>query len=174
MSQQLPRTGDAPLAFDGELLVDLHNAPRREQVGTMTRGGRKAHWHRIRIYRLAPTGSAASPTHAVGIDRFLLHVVPSGFMRIRHYGILANRTRQQKLARYRQLRQVPAATTPPTPAAHETADDDAPDDQPARCPRCGGCMRVVEIVAPQRTQNCGQGWGVVPSSGTVAPHLQVA
>ena len=37
------------------------------------------------------------------IRRFLLHVLPKGFMRIRHYGFLANRCRKQQLARCRQL-----------------------------------------------------------------------
>ena len=44
------------------------------------------------------------------LRRFLLHVVPTGFVRIRHYGLLANRTRQAKLARARQLLAVVAAT----------------------------------------------------------------
>jgi hypothetical protein len=42
------------------------------------------------------------------LRRFLLHVVPPGFMRIRHFGLLANRTRQEKLTRCRQLLAVAA------------------------------------------------------------------
>jgi len=67
MNQQLLRTGDKPLSFHGELLVDLHNAPRRQETGALTRGGKKARWHRIRIYRLAQTDSSVAATHAVGI-----------------------------------------------------------------------------------------------------------
>ena len=37
------------------------------------------------------------------VRRFLMHVLPSGFVRIRHYGLLANRHRQEKLARCREL-----------------------------------------------------------------------
>lgn len=49
------------------------------------------------------------------VRRFLLHVLPSGFQRIRHYGLLANRTRDAKLARCRRLLNSPA----PAPAATE-------------------------------------------------------
>jgi hypothetical protein len=53
------------------------------------------------------------------LRRFLLHVIPSGFVRIRHYGLLANRTRQEKLTQCRQLLAVAAAATtallPPHP-----------------------------------------------------------
>ena len=42
------------------------------------------------------------------VRRFLLHVLPSGFQRIRHYGFLANRTREVKLERCRQLLNAPA------------------------------------------------------------------
>src|SRR6266702_3318756 len=49
------------------------------------------------------------------IRRFLLHVVPGGFVRIRHFGLLANRTRRAKLARCRELlAQPPASATRPT------------------------------------------------------------
>src|SRR5205809_21239 len=49
------------------------------------------------------------------IRRFLLHVVPGGFVRIRHFGFLANRTRRAKLARCRALlAQPPAPLAPPT------------------------------------------------------------
>ena len=37
------------------------------------------------------------------VRRFLMHVLPSGFVRVRHYGLLANRHRQEKLARCREL-----------------------------------------------------------------------
>jgi hypothetical protein len=53
------------------------------------------------------------------VRRFLLHVLPSGFQRIRHYGLLANRTRDAKLARCRQLLDSP----PPVPAATEEPED---------------------------------------------------
>ena len=55
------------------------------------------------------------------LRRFLLHVVPTGFVRIRHYGLLANRTRQEKLTRARQLLAIVAAT-PLLPPVSPTTD----------------------------------------------------
>src|SRR6202022_4764531 len=53
------------------------------------------------------------------IRRFLLHVLPEGFQRIRYYGFLANRYREEKLARCRELLDMPA----PEPPALEGAKD---------------------------------------------------
>ena len=71
--------------------------------------------------------------------RFLLHVLPSGFHRIRHYGLLANAGRRANLAKVRALLDVPA----PEPVSDETAVMPAPTFV-CRC--CGATMRVVEIV----------------------------
>ena len=49
------------------------------------------------------------------VRRFLMHVLPSGFVRVRHYGLLANRHRQEKLARCREL--LGMAVTPPADTA---------------------------------------------------------
>jgi hypothetical protein len=90
------------------------------------------------------------------LRRFLLHVVPRGFMRIRHYGILANRNRKQKLARCRELLGVPVIApaeapieTPDTDTDHEALDDTDTEQPPAPCPNCGALMRIVEILPPQ-------------------------
>ena len=77
--------------------------------------------------------------------RFLLHVLPSGFHRIRHYGLLANAGRHDNLARVRDLLQVAPANTEPM-----SADADASDKavQPTFvCPDCGAAMIIVEILA---------------------------
>jgi len=72
------------------------------------------------------------------LRRFLLHVLPKRFVRIRYFGVLAPRCRTADLA---QCRQALAGATTPAPA-------DAPIVKRARsmwpCPRCGGPMRVVE------------------------------
>lgn len=71
--------------------------------------------------------------------RFLLHVLPAGFHRIRHYGLLANAGRRENLARARALLDVPQ----PAPT------NDVPAVPPAPtfvCRCCGATMRVVEIV----------------------------
>jgi hypothetical protein len=86
------------------------------------------------------------------LRRFLLHVVPPHFVRIRHCGLLANRTRQEKLARCRPLLAVAAAVvaalltrTPETPATG------AEQGASFLCPACGvGRLRIIEYLAPQR------------------------
>ena len=94
------------------------------------------------------------------LRRFLLHVLPRGFMRIRHYGILANCQRDPKLTRCRELLRGPAG---PSPASQTEADPAAPTgamDPAARppappallCPTCGGPLRVVEIIPPARRE----------------------
>ena len=78
------------------------------------------------------------------LRRFLLHVVPKGFMRIRHYGITANCQRTTQLERCREILAPPAA--PPVAESATVAAADA--DAAIRCPACGGLMRVIEILAP--------------------------
>jgi hypothetical protein len=89
------------------------------------------------------------------LRRFLLHVLPRGFMRIRHYGLLANCHREPKLARCRELLGV--ATQPAPPAAldalardHENVAPSPTEPTPPACPVCGLPMRVVEIIAAIR------------------------
>jgi len=53
------------------------------------------------------------------IRRFLLHVLPKGFVRIRHYGLLANRTRKQKIERCRELLAVSKPEEPPKKTRRE-------------------------------------------------------
>jgi hypothetical protein len=81
-------------------------------------------------------------TTAEFIRRFLIHVLPQGFHRIRHYGLLASGTRADNIARARRLLDVPAAQ----PEAGDTngagADEPKPLSHP--CPCCGGRMIVIE------------------------------
>jgi hypothetical protein len=75
--------------------------------------------------------------------RFLLHVLPSGFHRIRHYGLLANTGRRDHLARVRELLQVALVNAEPMGA---DASDKAV--QPTFvCPDCGAAMIIIEILA---------------------------
>jgi hypothetical protein len=74
------------------------------------------------------------------IRRFLLHALPHGFHRIRHYGLLAASTRKVSLVRAREL----LAVAPP-PA--DEAPLQEPRDTRSPCPCCGGQMAVVEIFA---------------------------
>jgi Putative transposase/Transposase zinc-binding domain len=75
--------------------------------------------------------------------RFLLHVLPGGFHRIRHYGLLANGSRKANLARARQALQVAAS---PETAVSDAEPVDAPAQAPAPvfiCHHCGKPMRVL-------------------------------
>jgi hypothetical protein len=80
------------------------------------------------------------------IKRFLLHVLPKGFHRIRHYGLLASASCKANIARARQLMAAPMAEVDP-PAVHDTADPDATTDHRPPCPCCGGRMIIVEVFA---------------------------
>ena len=75
--------------------------------------------------------------------RFLLHVLPSGFHRIRHYGLLANTGRRDHLARVRDLLHVAPVNAEPMGA--DVSDKAV---QPTFvCPDCGAAMSIVEILA---------------------------
>ena len=80
------------------------------------------------------------------IRRFLIHVLPTGFHRIRHYGLFANNRREQNIAQARQLLNAPAPK--PQPAATDNTDADDEKALPEPCPCCGGRMFVIEIFAP--------------------------
>jgi hypothetical protein len=80
------------------------------------------------------------------IRRFLLHVLPKGFHRIRHYGLLASSNCKANIARARQLMAAPMAEVDP-PAVHDTVDPDATTDHRPPCPCCGGRMIIVEVFA---------------------------
>ena len=88
------------------------------------------------------------------IRRFLLHCLPRGFHRIRHYGLLAGSTRKAHLERARQL----LAVAPP---ATDEPSAEPPDPRPP-CPCCGGTMIIIETF-----QRCHLPRG--PPSGINAP-----
>ena len=72
--------------------------------------------------------------------RFLFHVLPGGFHRIRHYGVLANPVRRTNLAKIRELLNV-------VPAADNQSDDPRDTVPPVFvCRHCGAPMIVIEIL----------------------------
>ena len=73
------------------------------------------------------------------IRRFLLHVLPDGFHRIRHYGLFANPTRAGTIAKARALL---ADAAHPEPAPAKALTEPMP---PIPCPCCGGPMILVEV-----------------------------
>ena len=76
------------------------------------------------------------------IRRFLLHVLPNGFHRIRYYGLLANGHRAEKLALCRSLLQAPSTPTDRNKDGDPGAG--APNHEPPPCPCCGGRMKIIE------------------------------
>ena len=79
------------------------------------------------------------------LRRFLQHVLPQGFVRIRYYGFLAHRNRREQLALARRLLAAPVAEP-----GSETATTDSTVQQ-HRCPRCRQAnMVLVETLAPRR------------------------
>ena len=85
------------------------------------------------------------------IRRFLLHVLPPGFQRIRHFGLLANRHRQEKLSLCRKLLTTPAVELLPAPKECLAALAVIVPTLPTHCPRCGvGEMIRIEILPPYR------------------------
>jgi Putative transposase/Transposase zinc-binding domain len=74
------------------------------------------------------------------IRRFLIHVLPGGFHRIRHYGLFANTRRAQNIARARELLAAPK----PTSNAIDADNPSEPSTLSYPCPSCGGPMTVIE------------------------------
>lgn len=76
------------------------------------------------------------------IRRFLIHVLPDGFHRIRHYGLLASGVRKANLAKIRAL----LCVQPPEQADnHDLGPEVTPLTLREPCPCCGGPMRIIEI-----------------------------
>jgi len=73
------------------------------------------------------------------IRRFLIHVLPKGLHRIRHYGLLASGVKADNLALARTLLDV----APPAPKPEDETADPAIPDPP--CPCCGSAMRIIEV-----------------------------
>ena len=102
-------------------------------------------WKDYRIEGPGRYKTMTLPTHEF-IRRFLIHVLPKGLHRIRHYGLFANgKNRATNIARARQLFAVPQST------AQHNIDPAAESDQPRAlskpCPCCGGRMIIIETFA---------------------------
>jgi hypothetical protein len=98
---------------------------------------------KVKDYRVEGAGRYTTMTLATGefIRRFLIHLLPKGFHRIRHYGLLAGSARDKSLAQARALLEVESIY-----AEHQAAADHvAQSVLAAPCPCCGGRMVVIEI-----------------------------
>ncbi len=101
---------------------------------------------RVKDYRIDGPGrykTMTLETHEF-IRRFLIHVLPKGQHRIRHYGLFANGGRAANIARIREL----LAALAPTPNTDGTNTVDGPRVLALPCPCCGGRLIIVEAFGP--------------------------
>jgi hypothetical protein len=123
------------VAISNDRLLDVSNA----QVTFQWRDYRAKDQYRSRTMTLAAEEF---------MRRFLIHTLPAGFQRIRYFGFLANRFRQEKLALCRRLIANPVSQLLPTPSA--CGESAAVDRQPFhRCPKCltGVLIRIAFLPA---------------------------
>jgi len=107
--------------------------------------GDKGVTFRWKDYRAEDRGRQKVMTLATGefIRRFLIHVLPHGFHRIRHYGLLASGTRADNIAKALRLLDVPAAQ-PGTASTATSSETSEPKPLSHPCPCCGGRMIIIE------------------------------
>ena len=98
------------------------------------------------------------------IRRFLLHVLPSGFVRIRHYGFLSNRLRQEKLVLCRELLHVtPMPELVSISSSAELSEEMVGPSSVKLCPSCGvGHMVIIDPLVPTGGQRGEEPCGRVP------------
>jgi hypothetical protein len=124
------------VALSNERLVDLQNGVVRFRWKDYSDGDR------MKVMALAAEEF---------VRRFLLHIVPERFVRIRHFGVLANRSRQAKLARCRQLLGQPLPPPPPTAESVPALLLRLTGIDIERCQVCGqGRLAAVEMLRPTR------------------------
>jgi len=119
------------VAISNSRLVSLDDRGVRFRYKDYRRNGRA----RFRTMTLMPNEF---------IRRFLLHVLPKGFHRIRHYGLLARATCKANIARARELIAAPLPSIDPSTQHAEPDLVAATADHRPPCPCCGGRMIIVE------------------------------
>jgi hypothetical protein len=88
------------------------------------------------------------------IRRFLLHILPEGFVKIRHYGILSNRNRNAKLKQVRQVLGCNGDDVPDEPLSWQELLHRLTGIDPAVCPHCGkGQMRMLQVLLPENNRS---------------------
>jgi hypothetical protein len=100
-------------------------------------------------YRTGKTGLMPLPATDF-LHRFLLHVLPSGFVKIRHYGILSTRNKTACISMVRQLFDIPSIEKPPKDKSWTELFEDLYGHHPKLCHCCGiGMMVAVETFLPK-------------------------
>jgi hypothetical protein len=122
------------VAIGNRRLVDLQDGRVRFRYKDYARGGRR------RTMELEA---------AEFLRRFLQHVLPSGFVRIRHYGFLANRCRREKVALCRNLLSAPERSAPASPCHLTDLVRGLTPVRDATCPACGqGRLVRIAVLSP--------------------------
>jgi Putative transposase len=98
-------------------------------------------WKDYRAEERARSKTMTLATHEF-IRRFLIHVLPKGLHRIRHYGLFANGNRAENLAKIRELLAAPLSQAATGDQA--AVDPGAPDGLAQPCPCCRGRMVIIE------------------------------
>jgi hypothetical protein len=143
-----------PFAGPAQVLAYLARYTHRVAIGNsrlveLTDAHVRFRW---KDYRVHDRYKSKVMTLAAGefMRRFLMHVLPDGFHRIRHYGLFANGRRAENLAMCRERLDVP---TPETEGVGRTDQSQAPIEPPP-CPCCGGRMRIIETFAGACSRPC--------------------
>ena len=99
---------------------------------------------KVKDYRINGPGRYKTMTLAAHefIRRFLIHVLPNGFHRIRHYGLLASGVKADNLGLARKLLDV----APPAPEPEDITAE--PPTPLTPCPCCGSALRIIEVFKP--------------------------
>ena len=141
-----------PFAGPEQMLAYLARYTHRVAIGNsrLISDDEKGVTFKVKDYRVEGPERYKTMTVAPGefIRRFMLHVLPKGFHRIRHYGLLASsRTKADTLRRARELIAAAAPAQPPRPAKPDEApaDTEASDKPIHPCPCCGGRMVIIEL-----------------------------
>jgi hypothetical protein len=136
-----------PFAGPEEVLRYLSRYTHRVAISNrrLVSADEKGVTFKYKDYRIEGPGRYKTMTLATDefIRRFLIHVVPKGFHRIRHYGLLASTNRAANIAHARKLLAMPLKE----PKIAKTEEVDEPSVLPRPCPCCGARMIIIETFA---------------------------
>jgi len=110
----------------------------------------KAVTFKVKDYRIEGPGRSTTMTLDVGefIRRFLIHVLPKGFHRIRHYGLFAGSNRAETIATARKLLNLAPPAADASAKDQQTSETDPVQPLAYPCPCCGGRMFIIETFEP--------------------------
>jgi hypothetical protein len=127
-------------------------SPSNRRLVALNDKGVTFKWKNYRLEGRERYGVMTLDTHGF-IRRFLMHVLPQGFHRIRYYGLLTSPTRANNIARIRELLAVPLLPIDAIKAATTKPEELKAPEHP--CPCCGSRMRIIEIFFPGQQPSTG-------------------